>query len=419
MALRPIPTDAAPKPSPYRWVVLAVFTLANVAMQILWASYLAITGPAARSMGVSDSAVGLLSMVFMAAFVPLSFPVSWAIDRYGFRLTVGASAILMAAAGVARGLCGNAYAPVLVCTIAIAAAQPAMLNAWTTVPAKWFPSGERATAVGAVTLGNLVGTGIGMALTPALVASMPIPRIQLVYGAVAAASAALFLLLAREAPPAPPDADGAAARALVLDGLRHAVRVPSFVAYLAISFVGMGVFNGLATWIEPIFRPRGFSPEQAGDAGAVMLVGGVLGAVVLPVLSDRQRNRRRWLFVGLLGAVPWLLGVACATAYREVLASAFLFGFFLVGASPVGMQYAAEVTRPTPEGTSNGLIQLSGQVAVVLVYLMDAVRGESGSFVPSLLAMAGLLAASALLVLRLVEPARPPLPGPLPPALQG
>ena len=40
-------------------------------------------------MGVSDLQIGMLGMVFMIAFVPLSFPVSWAIDRYGFRRRSG------------------------------------------------------------------------------------------------------------------------------------------------------------------------------------------------------------------------------------------------------------------------------------------------------------------------------------------
>jgi MFS family permease len=400
-------SDASPKVYGYRWVVLAVFTLVNVTIQVLWGSYLAITGPAAQAMHVSDAAIGMLSMVFMIAFVPLSFPVSWAIDRYGYRLTVGLGAVLTAACGVGRGLSGDHYLPVLLFSIGIAAAQPFLLNAWTTVPAKWFPARERATAVGVVTLGSLVGTGIGMALTPELIGSLSIPSVQAAYGAAAAVAAFLFLALAREAPPTPPDAEGAAARALVLDGLRHAVRVPSFIVYLGISFIGMGIFNGLSTWLEPIFRPRGFTPDQAGDVGAVMLVGGVLGAVVLPALSDRQQNRRRYLFLGLLGAIPWLLGITFATVFWQLLASAFLLGFFLVGISPVGMQYSAEVTRPTPEGTSNGLIQLAGQVAVVLVYFMDAIRGDNGSFTPSLLVMSGLLGLSALLVTRLVEPAHP------------
>ncbi len=36
------------------------------------------------------------------------------------------------------------------------------------------------------------------------------------------------------------------------------------------------------------------------------------------------------------------------------------------------MQYAAEITQPTPEGTSNGLIQLFGQASVIFVYIMEA-----------------------------------------------
>ena len=44
-----------------------------------------------------------------------------------------------------------------------------------------------------------------------------------------------------------------------------------------------------------------------------------------------------------------------------LFSSAFVMGFFLVSAMPISMQYAAEVTYPTPEGTSNSLIQLFGQ----------------------------------------------------------
>lgn len=398
-------TDQSPKVYGYRWVILAVFTLANLTIQVLWASYATITGVAAKAMGVSDLKIGMLGMVFMIAFVPLSVPISWAIDRYGFRRTVGLGAIVTAVFGVARGLAGNDYTLVLLASIGIASAQPFLLNAWTAVPAKWFPTSERATAVGIVTLGNLVGTGVGFAVTPVLIKTMSIPTVQLLYGAAAAASAVLFLALARENPPTPPDAAGAEVRALMLDGLKHAFTVPSFRAYLFVSFVGMGIFNGLATWVEAIIRPRGFSPDDAGDLGALMLVGGVLGAVIIPALSDKYRRRKHFLLLGVGGAIPWLLGLTYATTSWQLLTSAFLLGFFLVSAAPVGMQYAAEISHPTPEGTSSGLIQLFGQVAVVFVYVMEELQDWTGSWQPSLLLAVALLVVSALLVLRLEEPA--------------
>ncbi|MGD2077633.1 MAG: MFS transporter, partial [Chloroflexota bacterium] len=132
----------------YRWIVLAVFMFINLTIQVLWAGYSAITGPAAAFYGVSDLAIGLLAMVFMIAFIPLSLPVSWAIDTYGFRKAVSLGAVLMGVFGLTRGLAGDNYALVLLSSIGIAIAQPFLLNAWTTVPAKWFSIESRATAVG-------------------------------------------------------------------------------------------------------------------------------------------------------------------------------------------------------------------------------------------------------------------------------
>jgi MFS family permease len=388
----------------YRWVVLAVFMFINLTIQMLWAGYSAITGRAAAFYGVSDLAIGLLAMVFMIAFIPLSLPVSWAIDTYGFRRAVSLGVILMGIFGLTRGLAGDNYTLVLLSSIGIAIAQPFLLNAWTTVPAKWFSMESRATAVGLITLANLIGTGIGLALTPVLIESMPISTVQLIYGALAAVSAVLFIVLARERPPTPPCPPGQEVRALMLDGLKHALKVRTFVLYLVVWFIGMGIFNGVTTWIEVIVRPRGFSPADAGTLGALMLAGGLLGAVLIPALSDRQRKRQRYLALGFGLAIPGLLGLTFAEQYWALLVSSFSLGFFLVSASPVGMQYATEVTVPTPEGTSNGLVQLCGQASVVFVYIMGALQTADGSLTPSLILAIGLMLVSLALISQMKDP---------------
>lgn len=388
----------------YRWVVLAVFMFINLTIQILWIGYAPITGPAAQYYRVSDLQIGFLAMSFMIAFIPLSIPVSWIIDTYGFRLAVSLGAILMGAFGILRGLAGADYTLVLWSTIGIAVAQPFLLNAWTKVPAQWFALSERATAVGLVTLANLVGTALGMVLTPMLTERLPIPTVQLIYGLVAAFSSVLFLIFARENPPTPPCPAGMEVRSLMLEGLKHALTVKFFWYYLLVSFIAMGIFNGITTWVENIIRPRGFSPAEAGTLGALMLVGGILGAVILPPFSDRQHKRQRYLLVGILFAIPGLVGLTFVTSYPLLLVSAFAFGFFLVSANPVGMQYAAEVTYPTPEGTSNGLIQLFGQASVVFVYVMEAMKGSDGAFTPALLLAIGLLALSVGVITQMKDP---------------
>ena len=389
---------------PYRWVVLAAFMFINLTIQILWISYAPITGPAAEEYGVTDLQIGLLAMSFMIAFIPLSIPVSWVIDTYGFRIAVSIGAILMGVFGILRGLAGENYTLVLWSTFGLAAAQPFLLNAWTKVPANWFAIEERATAVGIVTLGNLIGTALGMVLTPILLESTSIATIQLIYGGIAAFSAVIFLIFARETPPTPPCPPGMEVRALMLDGLKHAFTVKPLWFSLLVSFIGLGIFNGITTWIENIIRPRGFTPTDAGTLGALMIVGGVIGAVVIPAFSDKQRKRQLFLYVALIGAIPGLIGLTFATASTLLFGSAFVMGFFLVSAMPIAMQYAAEVTQPTPEGTSNGLIQLFGQGAVVFVYIMEAMKSADGSFTPALLLAIGLLVISIFFVSQMKDP---------------
>jgi MFS family permease len=193
-------------------------------------------------------------------------------------------------------------------------------------------------------------------------------------------------------------------RALMLDGLKNAVKNRMFWYYLAVSFIGMGLFNGMTTWVEAIIRPRGFTPTDAGTLGALMLIGGTIGAVVLPPFSDKSHKRKRFLLLGVLAAIPGLIGVTFAQSLWLLDVSAFVMGFFITSISPIGMQYAAEITQPTPEGTSNGLIQLFGQASVVFVYIMEATKAPDGSFTPALLIMVGLLLVSAVLITQLKDP---------------
>lgn len=394
-----MPTENNFKLYPTRWLVLAVFMFINLTIQILWISYAPITGIAAKFYNVTDLQIGFLAMSFMIAFLPLSIPVSWLIDTIGFKRSVSIGAVIMGVFGLARGLIGNSYDVVLICTIGIAASQPFFLNAWTKIAANWFGVNERATAVGMVTLSGLVGTALGMVLTPILVETMSIIHIQLIYGGLAAFSALTFIVFSKDKPPTAPCPPGMETRSLMLDGLKSALRVKDFWLYLLIFFIGMGIFNGISTWVENIVRPRGFSALDAGTMGALMLGGGLLGAVVIPNFSDRNGRRTPFILLGLLCAIPGLIGLAFAQSQFILFISAFLFGFFLISTGPVGMQYVAEITYPTPEGTSNGLIQLFGQASVVFVYIMEAMKTAKGDFLPALILSLVLLVVSSGVIL--------------------
>ncbi len=389
----------------YRWVVLLAFMLAVAFNQLLWITFAPITVSAAAYYGVTDLSIGLLSMSFMIAYLFVSIPASWVIDTYGFRVAVGIGAVLTGVFGLMRGLVAANYTLVLLAQIGIAIGQPFILNALTKVAARWFPLQERATASGFGSLAIYLGILVGMLVTPYLTLQAGIASMLLVYGVGAVVAGAVFLALAREAPPSPPGPAGQDERALMFDGLRQALRNRNFLLLMLIFFIGLGVFNSVTTWIEDIVRPRGFSITQAGLAGGLMIAGGILGALTLPALSDRYRRRVPFILIALLGATLGLVGVTFAPSNTLLMISAFILGFSLLSSGPIGFQYGAEIARPTPEGTSNGLLLLMGQISgIAFIFGMDSFKvAATGSMTPSLVVLIALMVLSLVVATRLRE----------------
>ncbi|MFH2076420.1 MAG: MFS transporter [Pseudomonadota bacterium] len=375
----------------YRWIALLAFSLVQGIMQILWVSFAPITGEAALFYQVTPLQIGFLSMVFMIVYIFVSIPASWAIDTFGIRKGVGFGAVLMGVFGMTRGLFANNYTLVLLSTIMISVSQPFILNSVTAMTARWFPITERATAAGIAVLFQFLGIIAAMALAPYLFMKFGIPGMLNIFGAVSVLGAVVFLVLVKERPPSPPGPEDEAQKALVFEGLKHIFRQRDMIILIAVFFIGLGIFNAVTTWIEQMIAPRGFSITQAGALGAAMMVAGIVGAVVIPLLSDRLRKRRPFVIAALVGACPGLIGVTFATGYPTLILSGVCLGFFLLGGAPVIYQYSAEVSRPAPEATSQGLLMLAGQISGILfIFGMDLFRSESGAMTPFLLVLIGL-----------------------------
>jgi cyanate permease len=269
---------------------------------------------------------------------------------------------------------------------------------------RWFPLSERATATGLGSLAVYVGILAGMVLTPALSLQAGMAGMLMIYGVGSLLAGIMFVALAREHPPTPPGSAEEELRASMLDGLKQVMRKKSFLLLMLIFFFGLGVFNSVTTWIEDIVRPHGFTISEAGVAGGLLIFGGVIGAVILPALSDRSRRRVPYLVGAVAGATIGLVGITFAGATWLLYVSAFVLGFFLLSSGPIGFQYGAEIAQPTPEGTSTGLLLMMGQLSGILfIFAMDSFRDASGAMTPSLLFMIGLMVVSLFVATRLRE----------------
>lgn len=354
----------------YRWVILFLFLIVNIILQAHWLILPSIASDVKDIYQVSLTAIDMVSVIFMIVFIFVSIPASYVIDTWGLKIGVGIGAVLIGFFGLFKGFYAESYTAVLIAQFGISLGQPFILNATTKVSAQWFPFKERATAAGLIMMSQLFGILITMLTTPFFFKAYGLNNLMMFWGVISAVGAILFLVFCRKSPPTPPCLECHAERLTVTAGLKHIFKQRDAILMYIGFFFGLGIFNAIVTWIEQLITPRGFNAEQAGIAGAMIMISGIIGGFVIPRLSDMKRKRKLFIVLGIIGAIPGLCGFAFAHSYWLLLLSAAIYGFFGVGSSPVSYQYLAEVSYPAPEATSQGLLIFVGNLSGILFILI-------------------------------------------------
>ena len=353
-----------------RWLVLVTFTLVAGVSQLLWLNFAPILTAIQARYHVSELTASTLILVFPALYVLLSLPAGALIDRRGYRVVVGAGAIAQALFACGR-IYDSSFAVMLVCQIGIAAAQPFIINGVTKLVSDWFPEGQGAIATGIATMGMFVGMAAALAATPPLVASMGLRGAMIVYAAISVATGLAFVAVARERPSA-----AVPVKTRFRDLLRR-----DLVIVFAISFLGLGFFNGLTTWLEAIVAPNGIDAVRAGVLGGVLVGGGIVGAAVIPALSDRLRRRKPFVIACTLIALLATIPLCSARSYPLLLVLGGALGFFFLPAYALLLEMSVELAGAEAAGLATGVLMLLGNAGgVVVVIAMPLVRGAAVSY---------------------------------------
>ncbi|MGO8728676.1 MAG: MFS transporter [Streptosporangiaceae bacterium] len=376
-----------------RWAILAGYGLLAACTQLLWLSFAPITTETHRVMGVSTGAVGDLAAIFPLMYVILALPSGrWLDVRFGRAL--GAGAVLTGGGALLRLAGPASYGWVFAGQFVIAVGQPLVLNSITKVAARYFPPEERTAAisVGSVALfaGVLAAVGSGEALLHA--GGL---RLLLSVQAALAVAAAIWVIAAVRTPAA---FRGDPSVAVSLGWLRG----DRFMWLLAgLLFVGMGVFNAVATWLETILGHFG----RGGAAGyliAIMTVAGIIGAAVLPQPVARRDLRRAMLLTAVGVTAVAFLVIAAVHDAAFIGGVLFVEGFFLLAALPVVLDWSELHAGPERAGAAVGFLLLAGNLGGVVLVLI--LQGLIGNPYLSLGALSAAALAGAALATRL--PAR-------------
>jgi predicted MFS family arabinose efflux permease len=360
--------------TPGRWKVLSLFILVAAVSQMLWLNYAPLVTQVMAKWSISENLASLLLLVFPAIYVLLSVPAGKLIDQKGYRFSVSLGATLMAGFSLLR-IAEGSFAVALIAQVGIAVGQPFAVNGISKLVADWFDPSESAIATGLGTMGMFVGMAAGMASTPPLVEALGYQGAMVAFAGVSVAIAAAWILFARTNPSAQRAAQTEDVAMLPLFKDR------ALVVLFALAFLGMGFFNGVTAWLEPMLAPNGFDAVKAGAVGGVLIVGGIFGAVAIPALSDKFRLRKPFLIGSVTLALAALVPTVTAHDETVVMASAAALGFFFLPAFALLLDMCATVAGERAAGSATGLLMLFGNGGGVAVIIgMQVVKGDAPTF---------------------------------------
>jgi MFS family permease len=373
------------KPTPYRWIILLVFMLVTITIEIQWLTHAAVMRPAEvfyHGQYNRDSLfnIDFLAMSYMLFFMLMSFPASYIIGKLGIKKSLSLGAIVSAIAAIGKAALATSFMGVMIFQVLLALAQPFIINAVTAVTVRWFPFSERAMAGGLLALAQYLGIVIAMLVTPLMIGINPdlpdygsgFEKMLWIYGIITAVSSVALVVFIKEYPDnySPEEEE---VRKPFGEGVLHILKNRDSQITLLLFFIGLGIFNAVSSMTDSISEYAGVK-DSDGLVGGLMLIGGIIGALILPALSDKFRKRRIFMVVCIAGMVPGVVGLSYAGSfglspaytYSVLLSSAFILGFFVMSAGPIGFQYAAEVNYPAPESASQGMMLWTGQLSGML-----------------------------------------------------
>ncbi len=392
----------------YRWVVLAVYMFISALTQLYWLNFAAIETFIEERFTITASTVMWFTLVFPLVYVLLSMPAGMVIDRKGFKYGVSIGALFTGIFAMVRLINTDSFTVLLISQIGIAVGQPFVLNGVTKLVVTWFPQKEEATAVGMGSLALLVGMMVGLGATPALVQYLGFETMLLIYGILGVLGILLFFWLVKARPRTPAREIEVQQEITGWQGIKHILRIRDFVILGFIALLGIGVFNGLATWLEKILNELHQIPmTDAGIIAAILILSGILGCVVIPMVSDRITKRKPFLLLASAVGTVSILALMVAKGYASNMVNGIFLGFFLISALPIMLTMSAEITGARFAGISVGYLQLLGNgAAVAIVPIMESMRNTTGQFILPLAFVAGLLGIAFILAIVIREPAR-------------
>ncbi|KAF2003716.1 MFS general substrate transporter [Amniculicola lignicola CBS 123094] len=340
-----------------------------------WLTFAPVSTKAADYFDVSETAINWLSTAFLFSFIVASPVVIWSLHRGPRDSILWSSGLLLVGNWIRYGgTRSKTFGVVMLGQIVIGLSQPFVLAAPTRYSDLWFTERGRVGATALASLANPFGGALAQLINPFLGS---VPHIVL-YVSVIATVACVPSFFIPASPPTPPSASSTMDKTPILTSTRHIIRSPSFYIIFLTFGVYVGFFNAFSSLLNQILYPYGFSEDEAGICGAILIVVGLVAAAITSPILDRTHA----YVLGIKILCPLValeyLGFVWAPQTRG-LAAPYILSAVQGAASfsllPIALEYLVEVTFPASPEVGSTICWAGGQFfGGIFIVIMNALK---------------------------------------------
>ncbi|CAH1173871.1 unnamed protein product [Phaedon cochleariae] len=371
-----------------RWMILFVFSYYASVNSIQWIEYSSITHIVVKYYNVSTLAVNWTSIVYCAVYPFLVIPASYVIDKKGLRMAglIGCIGTLIGTGIKVLSIRNDLFWVVLLGQTIVSASQLVIICLPPKIASVWFKPNEVSTACSLGVFGTQMGCAIGYVLPPMVVRdSDNIDEIGyglkvlcwILTASMIPVTLAVLCYFPDE-PPLPPSNAQASLREVKKEfesseffkSVKKLFLNRGFVTHMIAYSINVGVFSAVGTLLNQfILQHFENANEDAGIMGFVMVIAGMIGSVLFGIILDKTHKYKEInLLIYLLSALS-ILSLMFSLEYRSKVMTyigCIIVGTFTNAYMPVGFELAMELTYPSEESTTTGILMAGTQILGVV-----------------------------------------------------
>jgi len=161
----------------------------------------------------------------------------------------------------------------------------------------------------------------------------------------------------------------------IKDTFRELMKNTNLLILASISGILQGIFNTFGTVAGELLSAAGYADYCCCICGALYIGGGVVGAAIYGCILSKTQAYKKAMISQCIASIAVLICFMCFFSFQNCWIAGvlcFSMGFASIPSIVIAVDLGAEITYPTNESFSTGIIMICGQFFSVVIIIFTS-----------------------------------------------